>query len=65
MLIDPDTCIILQFPEADDMPEIETTWGEFAAGNDTDTVAYAAEQIEADNYAVIGGGATPLVWIFA
>lgn len=44
---------------------IETTWADFVASNDEDTVADVAEQIAADNYAEIGGGAAPMVWVFA
>lgn len=45
--------------------QVETTWGDFVANNDEDTVADVAEQIASDNYAEIGGGAAPIVWIFA
>lgn len=61
----PATAITIQFPEQPDMADVETTWGSFVAENDEDTVADVAEQIAADNYAEIGGGAAPLVWIFA
>jgi len=56
--------ITIQFPGSD-IPDVETTWGAFAAENDEDTVADVAEQIAADNYAEIGGGASPIVWVFA
>ena len=59
-----DTTITIQFPGSD-IADVETTWGAFAAENDEDTVADVAEQIASDNYAVIGGGAAPVIWVFA
>ena len=59
------TAITIQFPDQPEMASVETTWGAFVAENDEDTVADVAELIAADNYAEIGGGASPLVWIFA
>lgn len=43
----------------------DTTWGAFVAANDEDTVADVAEQIAECFQATIGGGAAPIVWIFA
>lgn len=43
----------------------ETTWGAFEDANDPATVADARAQIEVDNYAELGGGAAPIVWVFA
>lgn len=60
----PDATITIQFPGSD-VADVETTWGAFVAENDEDTVADVAEQIATDNYAVIGGGASPVVWVFA
>lgn len=60
-----DTAITIQFPEQPEIADVETTWAAFVADNDDDTIADVAEQIAADNYAVIGGGASPLVWVFA
>ena len=56
--------ITIQFPGTD-AADIETTWAAFVADNDEDTVADVAEQIAADNYAEIGGGASPVIWVFA
>jgi hypothetical protein len=62
----PDQTITIQFPQADpDICDVVTTWAAFVAENDEDTVADVAEQIASDNYAVIGGGAAPVIWIFA
>lgn len=58
----PDARITIQI---DGGEMIETTWAAFVADNDEDTVADVAEQIAADNYAEIGGGAAPVVWVFA
>jgi hypothetical protein len=55
----PATPITIQIDAGE---QIATTWGAFIAANDEDTVA---EQIAADNYAEIGGGAAPIVWVFA
>ena len=48
-------------------PTTETTWGEFKTVNrdDPDMLADVEHQIASDNYAEIGGGASPLIWIFA
>lgn len=43
---------------------VDTTWGEFVAANDEDTVADVAEQIAECFQATIGGGAAPVVWVF-
>lgn len=64
MTMNADTPITIQSPGSD-VADVETTWGSFVSANDADTVADVAEQIAADNYAEIGGGASPLVWIFA
>jgi len=45
--------------------DVDTTWGAFVADNDEDTVADAAAQIAIDNVAYLGGGAAPVVWVFA
>ena len=45
--------------------QVETTWADFVANNDEDTVADVAEQIAECFQATIGGGAAPIVWIFA
>jgi len=64
-----ETPITIQFPEGDvfgnPKPTVQTTWGEFVAANDEETVSDVAEQIATDNYAEIGGGASPVVWVFA
>ena len=44
---------------------VDTTWGEFVANNDGDTVADVAGQITEYFQATIGGGAAPVVWVFA
>ena len=67
--LNTDTPITIQFPEGDvfgnPKPTVQTTWGQFVANITEDTVADVAEQIAADNYAEIGGGAAPVVWVFA
>jgi len=58
----PTTPITIQI-DAGEM--IETTWADFVANNDEDTVADVAEQIAECFQATIGGGASPVVWVFA
>lgn len=41
------------------------TWDAFVASNDAETVDDARFQIEFDGYAKLGGGAAPIVWVFA
>lgn len=61
-----DTPITIQFPENPEMPDVKCTWDEFAAQNDEDTAADVWDQLnDGHHYAVIGGGASPLVWVFA
>lgn len=43
----------------------DTTWGQFVAENDEDTVADVQEQLDECFQATLGGGASPLVWVFA
>ena len=66
--LNTDTPITIQFPEGDvfgnPKPTVQTTWGEFVAANDEDTVADVAEQIAECFQATIGGGAAPVVWVF-
>lgn len=47
--------------------DIETTWAEFQTENadDPDTLANIERQIAENNYAEVGGGSIPLVWVFA
>lgn len=61
-----DEIITISMPNQD-IDDWQTTWGEFFADNadDPDTLADIAEQIAANNYATIGGGAVPVTWIFA
>ena len=61
-MLTAETLIAVQF---DASKPIETTWAAFVADNDADTVADVAEQIAVDNYAEIGGGGAPVVWVFA
>jgi len=63
--MNPYTPITIQFPDQPEMADVETTWAAFVADNDDDTITDVRKQIEANNYAVIGGGASPLVWVFA
>lgn len=59
------TKITLSFPEAD-IPDQETTWGAFVTDNDdADMLADIEAQIATHGYAQIGGGASPLTWVFA
>ena len=64
MTLTNETPITIQFPGSD-IADVETTWAAFVAENDEDTVEDVAEQIASDNYAEIGGGASPTVWVFA
>ena len=57
-----DQTITIQFDAGE---PIETTWAAFVADNDEDTVADVAAQIAVHNYAEIGGGGAPVVWVFA
>ena len=57
-----DQTITIKFPAGD---YITTTWAAFVADNDADTVADVAAQIAVHNYAEIGGGGAPVVWVFA
>lgn len=61
----PNTKLIIQYPDTDS--DAETTWGEFSTVNsdDTDMLADVEAQIAEHNYAEIGGGAAPVIWIFA
>ena len=63
--LDHDTPLTFEYPDSGN--SAETTWGEFATVNadDPDMLADVAEQIAEHNYAEIGGGAAPLVWVFA
>jgi len=66
MTLYADTPITIQFPDHPEMPTVKCTWAEFAAQNDADTVADVWDQLEdGHNYAEIGGGASPTVWVFA
>lgn len=61
----PDTPITIQFPGSA-IAQVETTWGEFMDANDEDTVDDVLDQLgDGHHYAEIGGGAAPLVWVFA
>lgn len=62
MTLTPETPIKIK-SDAGEM--IETTWSDFVANNDAETVEDAEYQIEFDGYAKIGGGAAPMVWVFA
>lgn len=66
-MLTAETPITIRRPlDAEDrFGDIATTWGEFVADNDEDTVADAAAQIAIDNVAYLGGGAAPVVWVFA
>jgi hypothetical protein len=64
MLLTSDTLLIVQYPGSH-IPDVEMTWAEFVFDNDEDIVADVRDQITVNNYAAIGGGASPLVWIFA
>ena len=61
-----ETLLTVQYPQSD-MPDLEMTWAEFMLENDSDDalIADVHNQIAVNNYAVIGGGASPLVWVFA
>ena len=63
----PETLITVQYPESEQSGFFETTWSEFAAANsdDSELLAEIVAQIAEHNYAEIGGGASPQVWIFA
>lgn len=64
MTLTPRTPITIEWPETGD--SLTTTWGAFVSANDVDTVEDVQEQIESGLYAVtVGGGASPLTWIFA
>ena len=62
----PETEITLSYPGTD-AADVETTWGAFTADNadDADMIADVAAQIAEHNYAQIGGGASPTIWVFA
>jgi len=66
-MLTAETPITIRRPlDAEDrFGDIATTWGAFVADNDEDTVADAAAQIAIDNVAYLGGGAAPVVWVFA
>lgn len=57
----------LTFEYPDNGTSAETTWGEFCTVNhdDPDMLDDVKAQIAEHNYAEIGGGAAPVVWIFA
>ena len=61
----PDTVLQISFPPFD--KDRLTTWREFQNANrdDKTMLADVERQIIENNYAEIGGGAAPLVWIFA
>lgn len=62
----PDQVITISYPEIADCADHETTWAQFVAENDAETVAEVERQLSDDHhYAEIGGGASPLVWVFA
>ena len=65
MTMDYKTKLTFEYPASGG--SAETTWGEFATVNrdDPDMLADVARQIGKSNYAEIGGGAAPLIWIFA
>jgi hypothetical protein len=60
-----ETAITLSYPGSS-VPDFETTWGGFAAQNDdAEMLADVERQIAEHNYASIGGGAAPEIWVFA
>lgn len=60
------TKLTISFPGIS-VPDTETTWGQFVVLNrdDPDMVLDVAGQIAEHNYARIGGGASPEIWVFA
>jgi hypothetical protein len=61
-----DQVITIYYPEDySESSDHETTWAEFVNDNDPETVAEIERQLNETRYAKIGGGAAPLVWIFA
>lgn len=67
-MLKPDTPITVRTHHAASGEFGETatmTWGAFVASNDAGIVADVAEQIAVCNYAEIGGGSAPVVWVFA
>ena len=67
--MDPSTELFISFQQKRTPfnNDRRTTWREFqtANGDDPDMLADVERQIIANNCAEIGGGASPLVWIFA
>jgi hypothetical protein len=61
----PDTPITIISNPGKQQEVTDTTWGAFVAANDDDTVSEVAEQIAECFQATIGGGAAPVVWVFA
>ena len=64
----PDQTITLSFPNEPNCPDHETTWASFVEHNEADVVADVLDQLvdyQHSGHATIGGGAEPLVWIFA
>ncbi len=64
MRLTDKTPITIQYPEGE-YDETRTTWAAFVASNDAETVETVREQVEQGYYATLGGGAAPIVWIFA
>jgi len=68
--LNPSTPITVSKPArsfAASEEDYETTWGEFVADNvdDPEVVADIERQIAERNFAEVGGGAAPTVWVFA
>lgn len=61
-MMTPSTMITIQHPDTGSVAS--TTWEAFCRDNDPDTVADAEAQIAEAHYAELGGGASPLVWVF-
>lgn len=60
-----DTPITLITNPGPSQSVVDTTWGQFVADNDEDTVADVREQLGECFQATIGGGASPTIWVFA
>jgi len=61
----PTTAITIITNPGKSQEVVDTTWADFVSSNDEDTVAEVAEQIAECFQATIGGGAAPVVWVFA
>ena len=61
----PDQLITVSYPTEPNTPDHRITWQQFVDHNDDDVVEDVLTQLLVRAYAKIGGGAFPLVWVFA